>query len=102
MTKTLAKTFKVMPGNARITFPPTIRFFSDIKEGDLVKVWITDDSTIHIKKITECDGCTDIKPIVSVDSIVELLNDMSNEDKVKVIKGITPPCFVGGLADGKE
>lgn len=102
MTKTLAKTFKVMPSNARITFPPVIRFFSDIKEGDLVKVWITDDNTVHIKKVTECDGCIDTKPIVSVDSIVELLNELSNEDKVKVIKGITQPCFVGGTSNGEE
>lgn len=99
MAKVLEKAFKVMPSNSRITLPPRVRRVCDIHEGELVKVWITDDLTVHIKKVTDCEGCNDYKSSVSVDSIVGLLNDMSDEDKVKIIKGITPPCFVGGYSN---
>lgn len=97
MKNILAKTFKMMPSSSRLTIPPVVRFFSDIKEGDMIKVWITDDHTIHIRKVRECDGCIENKTSVSVDSIVELLNTMSSDDKVRVIQGITPPCFEGGI-----
>lgn len=99
MAKILAKAFKVMPSNSRITLPPRVRSECDIREGDLVKVWITDDEVVHIKKVVDCDGCADRNSSVSVNSIVGLLNGMSDEDKVKIIKGITPPCFVGGFSN---
>ncbi|MGN0246731.1 MAG: hypothetical protein ACI4DK_12325 [Lachnospiraceae bacterium] len=101
MTKTLAKTFDIMPSNFKIILPPTLRFFSGITEGSLVKMWITDDNIIHIQKVTECDEASDFKSSVSVESIVELLDDMSNDDKVKVIKSIAPSCFFGGT-NGEE
>lgn len=93
INKTLAKSYKQMPGNARITFPPIVRFFSDIKEGDYLKIWITDDQIIHIQKLTENNSHFENKSSVSVDSIVELLNSMSSDDKIRVIQGIAPPCF---------
>lgn len=97
MKKTLAMAFKSMPNGLRITIPPIIRFLTNIHVGDYVKIWITDDQVIHMKRAEDSNETVDENKIHSVDSIVELLNQMSTEDKVKVIKSIAPPCFVGGV-----
>jgi AbrB family looped-hinge helix DNA binding protein len=81
----MTKIFKVLGKRGRITIPYEIRQRVGFRYNDILSFAEQDDNTVIIKREKVCDNCQNIAREEKPVSIVELLDDLSDEEQKEAL-----------------